>query len=67
MIIKLLSVYTAMEIFVGSRVAGKTKSLADIETLLKMDKKYDNVIGTDVSDAEVSKKAVNILGQSKKS
>lgn len=58
--------YATIGIFLG-RIAGKTKSLADVETLLKMDKEYDNVIGTDVSDTEVSKKAVNILGQSKKS
>ena len=31
----------------------KTKRLAAVEALLKMDKKDDNVIDTDVSDAEV--------------
>ena len=31
----------------------KTKRLAAVEVLLKMDKKDDNVIDTDVSDAEV--------------
>lgn len=34
----------------------KTKRLAAVEALLKMDKKDDNVIDTDVSDAEVPQK-----------